>query len=135
MLFSLSRAGTITGLHWSELAVLIFGFLFLAGWILEEFTKSERWKNFHRLFLILAICGVTGEWIADIGIFELTEHLDSIDESEIMEVRHDTASALERAANAEAHLADAKKTATEAEARAAEANEKAEGEKLARVAT
>lgn len=133
MLFSLSRSATAAGLHIAEIAVLLFGLMFLLGWILEEFTKSERLKTWHRVFLIVAICGVTGEWIADIGIFELTEHLETIDEIEIAEVKNDSAFALDRAASAESHLADARRAASEADAKAAEANRVAEQERLERL--
>ena len=150
-LASLSKSATLTGLHIAEMAVLLFGFAFLMGWIAEEFTKSENWKKFQRLFVVIAIVGVAGEWIADLGVFELTEHLQNIDGREIAEINReaaqlakdsasarvqiatanqraadaerDAAVATERAAQAESHLA-------EANARAAQANTKAEGFRL-----
>jgi hypothetical protein len=83
---SLSKAATVLGLHWSELAVLIFGLIFLSAWIAEEFTKSEKWKRFHRAFLVVAIVGAGLEMVADLAVFEFSEHLQATDESRIAEL-------------------------------------------------
>ncbi len=138
-LASLSNSATLMGLHVADLAVLGFGFFFLTGWIAEEFTKSEGWKKYHRLFVVIAIVGVTGEWIADLAVFELSEHLQTIAASEIaalnlraIQLAKDTetlrlqlANADERVANAARDAAKAAERASEAESHLSEANARA----------
>jgi hypothetical protein len=51
---------------------------FLVGWIAEETTKEHRWNKYRMLFIVMAIGGVAGEWIADIADFALSEHLQTI---------------------------------------------------------
>ncbi len=82
---SLSKSVTLCLFHTCEIAVAVFGLLLLIGWI-GEIAKAERWKAYHTAFVILAIVGVAGEWIADIGIFMLSEHLQTIDERQINEL-------------------------------------------------
>src|SRR6267378_715611 len=83
---SLSRAATFSALHFAEIAVIVFGFFFLVGWISEETNKTSRWKT---AFVIMAIVGVAGEWISDLGVFALSEHLQTISDKEVAQLKRD----------------------------------------------
>jgi hypothetical protein len=87
---SISRSTTLSALHIAEIAVFIFGFFFLVGWIAEETTKSVRWKAYNRVFVLMAIVGVAGEWIADIAVFALSEHLQTISDKDVAKLKRDT---------------------------------------------
>jgi hypothetical protein len=83
---SLSRDATLWGLDLAQVGVFVFGFFFLLGWIAEETTK-HRWRRFLTLFVVMAIVGVAGEWIADIAVFALSEHLQTISDSEVANLK------------------------------------------------
>jgi hypothetical protein len=129
---SLSRGATLCALDIAQLGVFIFGFFFLVGWIAEETTK-ERWKRYRMLFVIMAIGGVAGEWIADIAVFALSEHLQTISDKEVAKLKLDTQHLATEQAEASERVANAQRDAAEANARAAEANQKAEEDRVARL--
>lgn len=118
-----------------------------AVWIAEETTTEHRWKKFRTLFIVAAIVGVAGEWIADIAVFALSEHLQTISDKEVVRIKRDTqrlatdeansrktiAEARRDASNARAVAAQAELNLAEANARAAEAIKKAEEDRLARL--
>src|SRR5665811_2092847 len=87
---SLSRSATFCALHVAEIGVIVFGFFFLLGWISEETNKTSPWKT---AFVIMAIVGVAGEWVADLGVFALSEHLQTISDKEVAKLRIDEADA------------------------------------------
>jgi hypothetical protein len=149
---SLSRESTTLLLDIAQIGVFVFGFFFLGGWIAEETTKEHRWNRYHTLFVVMAISGVAGEWLADIAVFALSEHLQTISDKEVAKLKLDTqhlateeAAARRAIAEANEHIADARRDASnanalakeaeahlaEANARASEANAKAEQFRLA----
>lgn len=126
---SLSREATLWGLDIAQIGVFLFGFFFLAGWIAEETTKEHRWNRYRTLFIVMAIVGVGGEWIADIAVFALSEHLQTISDKEVAKLKLDTQQLATDEAAAHRDIANANARAKDAEARAAEANEKTELER------
>jgi hypothetical protein len=73
---SLSKGATLRALDIALIGIIVFGVFFLVGWIAEETTKEHRWNKYRTLFIVMAIVGVFGEWIADIADFALSEHLE-----------------------------------------------------------
>jgi hypothetical protein len=144
---SLSREATLCALDFAQVAVFLFGFFFLVGWIAEETAKEDPWKKYRTLFVVMAISGVAGEWIADIAVFALSEHLQTISDKEVIKLQfdaqrlateeadahraitdaqRDVANARRDASDARAVAAQAESHLAEANARAAEASAKAE---------
>ena len=83
---SLSKGETLCALNIALAGIFVFGLLFLVGWIAEEtIPKEHRWNKYRTLFIVMAISGVAGEWIADIADFGLSEHLETIVERETNE--------------------------------------------------
>lgn len=144
---SLSREATLCALDVAQIAVFLFGLFFLVGWIAEETAKEDPWKKYRTLFVVMAISGVAGEWIADIAVFALSEHLQTISDKEvaklqfdaqrlateeanarraITDAQRDVANAQRDASNARAVAALAESHLAEANAHAAEASAKAE---------
>src|SRR5208283_1150979 len=83
---SLSKGETLCALNIALAGIFVFGLLFLVGWIAEEtIPKEHRWNKYRTLFIVMAISGVAGEWIADIADFGLSEHLETIVEREMNE--------------------------------------------------
>lgn len=110
-LASLSEPATLRGLHLAELAVLVFGLAFLCGWIAEELNFGG-WK---KAFIVIALIGVTGEWIADLGVFELTEHLQSLDGTKIATLNLRARALEKEAGKANAEIAASNEHAANAE--------------------
>jgi hypothetical protein len=86
---SLSRGTRLFALEIAQIGIFIFGFFFLVGWIAEETTKEHRWNKYRTLFIVMAIDGVAGEWIADIAEFALSEHPQQISDTEIAKLKLD----------------------------------------------
>ncbi len=86
---SLSKPVTIAALNASECALLAFGFILVAGLIGE--SKSKR-----KLFELLVILGVSGELIADGGIFLFSRSLQTLEGYEIARLTQEAANANER---------------------------------------
>jgi hypothetical protein len=83
---SLSKGATLWALDIALIGIFVFGLLFLVGWIAEEIVpKEHRWYKYRTLFIVMAIGGVAGEWVADIADFALSEHLENIVENEANE--------------------------------------------------
>jgi hypothetical protein len=80
---SLSKSATLVFWYISIGSTFAFGTLFLVAWFSEEFAKSEKWKARRNLLIVLAIIGVAGEQIATLAEFVFSEHLQTIDDSEI----------------------------------------------------
>jgi uncharacterized membrane protein YeaQ/YmgE (transglycosylase-associated protein family) len=73
------------------LIVLVFGLMFLAGWIAEEITgESEKWKPYRRIFLTIAIVGVVGEWLGNLAEYEFSSYLEAIDDAEISRLKSES---------------------------------------------
>ncbi len=89
-LFSLPKSATIAALDASEVALLVFGLLLVAGLIgeLKSRTKIFEW---------LVIIGVAGELLGDGGIFLFSRSLQSIEASEIATLNREVTRANERA--------------------------------------
>jgi hypothetical protein len=81
---SLSKAGTLTALHWSEWIVLLFGVVLVMG-LIGEIVKSpiHRW---YKRFELMVVIGVAGELLGDGGIFVFTERLEAINETEVAQL-------------------------------------------------
>jgi hypothetical protein len=124
--FSLSKSGTSTALNLSELLLLLFGLLLVAG-LIGEYAESDRWKRYVKVFEMCVIIGVAGELIADGGIFLFSSHLQTIADLEIgalTKQAHDAKISAEGAASA---ASNAKSSAEAASGAAGEAIEKANG--------
>jgi len=149
----MSKGATSVALDISEFALLVFGVVLVIG-IVGEYAKSERWKRRLRLFEIFVIIGVSGELLADGGIFLFSRRLQTISDWEVAQLNdkaeaarleqerlrtdnlrltHDTEVARADAAAANERASEAEARSKDAEARAAEANQKAEQERLERV--
>lgn len=149
----MSKGATSVALDISEFALLIFGVVLVIG-IVGEYAKSERWKRWLRLFEIFVTIGVSGELLADGGIFLFSSRLQTISDWEVAQLNdkaeaarleqerlrtdnlrltHDTEVARADAAAANERASEAEARSKDAEARAAEANQKAEQERLERV--
>src|SRR5271157_3243699 len=83
---SLSKSATLMFWYLSVGSTFAFGTLFLVAWLSEEFAKSEKGKARRNVLIILAIIGVGGEQIATLAEFAFSEHLQTIDDSEIGEL-------------------------------------------------
>jgi hypothetical protein len=98
MFLSLSKSSTATLLALSELALLLFGIMLVAGLVGEYFAdhkKKEfpRCKKHKHLFEILVIVGVAGELFADGGVFGFGDHLQTIANTEVALLNKDAAAA------------------------------------------
>jgi hypothetical protein len=125
---SLSREATLCALDMAQIAVFVFGFFFLIGWIAEE-TAKDPWRKYRALFVVMAIGGVAGEWIADIAVFALSEHLQTISDKQVAKLKYDTqrlateeSEARRAIADAQRDVAAARRDAAKADVRAVEAN-------------
>lgn len=124
---SLSKSGTIRLLDASEWALLLFGIILAIGIVGE--IKLPEWSHLLRRFEYMVLIGVLGELLADGGIFFSSSHLQSILDSENVELRNSTSKANERTAKTEAlakgyesQIADSNARARAAEALVASAN-------------
>ena len=101
----MSKSATTGLLTASELALLVFGIVLVAGLVGEFFAdhkKSEypRFKKRKRLFEVLVIVGVMGELIADGGIFAFSAHLQTIAGLEVAQLNREAGDARREAAQA-----------------------------------
>lgn len=92
---SLSKAWTESALSWSELALLVFGALLVAG-LVGEYRTAEKSKWYKR-FEMFVIIGVLGELLADGGIFLFTSHLEMLNALEVAALNKEAGQAHERA--------------------------------------
>jgi hypothetical protein len=115
---SLSKSATTSALDWSELALLVFGIILVAG-LVGEYRTLEPHSQRMKFFEMLVIIGVAGELLGDGGIFLFSTHLQTISEIEVARLGKDAG--------------EARKAAGEAQERAAKAELKTEQEKLARL--
>lgn len=81
-LFSLSKSATTSALNWSELILLIFGIVLVAG-LVGEYKTPEPHSRRMKFFEMLVIVGVLGELLGDGGIFLFSKQLQVISEIEI----------------------------------------------------
>ncbi|HUO06404.1 MAG TPA: hypothetical protein VMU16_14495 [Candidatus Binataceae bacterium] len=129
---SLSRDATLSGLTVAQIAVFVFGFFFLIGWIAEETTKEHRWKKFRTCFVVMAILGVGGEWLADITVFALSEHLQTISDKEVAKLKRDAQQLATDEAASHRAVAEANARAAEAELEIANIERAAKGRGISR---
>lgn len=136
-LFSLSKAGSEVSLAWSEIALLVFGALLVAG-LIGEYRTADKSKWYKR-FEMFVILGVLGELLADGGIFLFTSHLEALNAIEVAALNKEAGEARKTASeiasqykDVDLAIADANARAKAAEAQiaiasaqAAEANERA----------
>jgi hypothetical protein len=101
------------GLDLSEIALLFFGFVLVAG-LVGEYAESEKWKRHVKIFEMLVIIGVAGELFADGGVFLFSAHLQTISENEISVLRNRASQQELRAAELEKEAAGAQKEAEKA---------------------
>jgi hypothetical protein len=83
---------TSLGLDLSELFLLLFGALLVVG-IRGEYAKGERWKKRIVIFQQMVVFGVAGELFADGGVFLFSKHLQTLNETELAQLRDSTAKA------------------------------------------
>jgi hypothetical protein len=88
--FSLSKSAISSALNISEIVLLIFGVVLVAGLVGEY---RDVWKRWLRVFEMLVIIGVAGELLADGGIFLFSKRLQTISEEEIAQVNQSAAGA------------------------------------------
>jgi hypothetical protein len=106
-LSSPSKSTTSAWLNISEGVLLLFGVLLVVG-LLGEYSESTRLKKWSKAFNWMVIIGVSGELIADGGIFLFSKHLQTISDAEVAkfnieagEARKLAGEAVERAASAD----------------------------------
>jgi hypothetical protein len=102
-LLSLSKSATAISLEVSEVVLLFFGIVLVAG-LIGEYVES--WKKWIKLFEMLVIVGVAGELLADGGIFLFSKQLQTISDLEVAKLNESAGKANERAAILEERLAD-----------------------------
>ena len=124
-LFSLSKPGTSTALDISELLLLLFGLLLVAG-LIGEYAESERWKKYVKIFEMFVIIGVAGELLADGGIFLFSSRLQQITELEIANLTVAAGNAKSSAEGAALAASKAKQSADEASLVASSVSKKAD---------
>jgi hypothetical protein len=90
--FSLSKSASSTALDISEITLLLFGVLLVAG-LIGEYAKSERSKRRVKIFEMFVIIGVAGELLADGGIFLFSRHLQTIADLEIADLTKENTAA------------------------------------------
>jgi hypothetical protein len=122
--FSLSKSASSTALDISEVALLGFGLLLVAG-LIGEYAKSERWKKHVRVFEMFVIIGVAGELLADGGIFLFSRHLQIIADLEIADAAKEAVDAKTSARGAADASSRAKSSADAAGVASGEAQQKA----------
>jgi hypothetical protein len=139
VLFSLSKAATSSALSVSEVALLVFTLLLVVG-LVGEAAKSEKWKARHRMFELMVVIGVSGELIAEGGIFAFSRHLQTVADTDLAAVitkvgdaRTSAYKAADAAARANVSAQQANNEAGVAEERAEAARKDAEREHRARV--
>src|SRR6266851_1609162 len=84
---SLSRGATLCALDIALVGIFVLGLFFLVGWVADETTKEHRWNKYRTLFIVMAIGGVAGEWIADRADFALSDHLQTISDTEVAKLK------------------------------------------------
>jgi hypothetical protein len=89
-LFSLSKSATTTALNWSELALLIFGIVLVAG-LVGEYRTLEPHSRRMKVFEMLVIIGVLGELLGDGGIFVFSNQLQTIADAGIAVLNNEAA--------------------------------------------
>jgi hypothetical protein len=110
--FPLSKAATYSAMHLSELVVLLFGVLLVAG-LVGELAKSPKWKARERCFELMVIIGVSGELFGDGGIFVFSERLQTISDQEVAGLNIEAGVARQNAAEAERSAAEAQRKTAE----------------------
>jgi len=106
MFSSLSKHATTLALDSSEVALLLFGLLLVVG-LVGEYSESDRWKKYVKVFEMLVILGVAGELIADAGVFAFSARLQSISDIEVARLNVAAESANATAKQFESQIADA----------------------------
>jgi hypothetical protein len=100
-LFSLSKSSTATALDVSELILLCFGAVLVAGLVGEY---RESWKRRIKIFEMLVIIGVAGELLADGGIFLFSKRLQTTSDLEVARLNNDAAKLEQRLADRHINL-------------------------------
>ena len=105
--FPLSKSATISALNWSELALLIFGIILVAG-LVGEYKTLQPHSRRMKLFEMLVIIGVLGELLGDGGVFLFSNQLQIISDKEIADVVKSAGDAKASAQGAANAASDAK---------------------------
>ena len=131
MFSSLSKHATTVALDSSEVALLLFGLLLVVG-LVGEYSESDHWKKYVKVFEMLVILGVAGELFADAGVFAFSARLQSLSDIEVARLNAAAESANATAKQFESQIADANSNADKARTNAdsfrldiAKANERA----------
>lgn len=120
-LSSLSKSTTLTFWDWSLFFTFLFGAVFLAAWLTEEFAESDKWKSRKKLLVTIAVIAVFGEQVSTLLEFAFAEHIQTIDEREVASIDRDTSRLKKDAETARAQIADANERVANAQKEAAEA--------------
>ena len=96
----LSKSTASLWLNVSEGLLLFFGGVLVIG-LLGEYSESARLKKWLKAFKWMVVIGVSGELIADGGIFLLSARLQTITDLEVAHSNEEAKKAGERAAKAE----------------------------------
>jgi hypothetical protein len=106
--WSLSRSTASLWLNVSEGVLLFFGGVLVIG-LLGEYSESTRLKKCLKAFKWMVVIGVSGELIADGGIFLLSARLQTITDLEVAHSNEEAKKAGERASANEKEAARLRK--------------------------
>jgi hypothetical protein len=95
---SLPKVGAESSLNWSEIALLVFGALLVAG-LVGEYRTPEQ-SQWYKRFEMFVIIGVLGELLADGAIFAFTSRLETLNALEVAALNQEAAKANDRAGQA-----------------------------------
>jgi hypothetical protein len=98
--WSLSKSTASLWINVSEGVLLFFGGVLVIG-LLGEYSESTRLKKWLKAFKWMVVIGVSGELIADGGIFLLSARLQTITDLEVAHSNEEAKKAGARAAEAE----------------------------------
>jgi hypothetical protein len=102
---SLSKSASENALDWSEIIILVCGFILAFGAIgeyLEEHKRLPRWIGWPKIvFILMVVIGLVGEFLGDAGVYVFSRRLQSISDSELVDLRRKANDAGERAGKIE----------------------------------
>lgn len=119
LLLSLSKYEAEWALEWSEIAIIISGFILAFGAIgeyLHQHERLPRWMQWPKLvFILMVAISLIGEFIGDAGVFVFSTDLQRIEGAEIETLDRKAKAALALADKAADDSVTAKTDAREAQ--------------------
>jgi hypothetical protein len=94
---AMAKSAAAAGLHWSEISLMIGGFIVVVG-LIGEYV--ERWKHYLKVFEVMVILGVAIELIADGGIYVFSERVQEIADLQVATLERESSNAKKMAAEA-----------------------------------